>query len=381
MRDRIWLLTLIFALGCSAPHPQRHETNDARPQTSGLVSLPPDSPKLKQLRIQSVAVKEFPLDEVVAPGKVELNPNRISRVLPPLPGRVRQVLVRLGDAVQEGQPLLTIESREVGDALSAYLGAQAQLRQARAVAGKAEKDLVRLRDLYEHRAAALKDVIAAETELAQARASVEQAEAVAEEARHRLEMLGVDPARHTHEVVVRAPIAGKVLEISVAPGEYRNDTSAPLMTVADLSTVWVSSQVPESSIRLIHLGERIQIELAAFPGEIFEGRVRRIADLVDPQTRTVKVQAELDNRAGRLRPEMFGAIRHSHGRRTLPVVPAAALVRSDNETWVYREQSPGVFERVRVQCGESRNGLVPVFSGLRPADRVVAEGAVLLAGS
>jgi len=381
MRERIWLLAAMLALGCNAPRPQRPAANEARPQASGVVLLPPDSPKLRQLRTETVVLKEFPVAEVVAPGKVELNPNRISRVLPPMPGRVRQVLVRLGDAVREGQPLLTLESREVGDALSAYLGAQAQLQQVRAVEARAEKDLARVRDLYEHRATALKEVIAAESELAQARAAVQQAQAAAEEARHRLDLLGVDPAHHTHEVVVRAPISGKVLEISVAPGEYRNDTNAALMTVADLSTVWVSSQVPESSIRLIHLDERVEIELAAFPGEIFQGRVRRIADLVDPQTRTVKVQAELENRQGRLRPEMFGSIRHTHGYRLLPAVPSSALVRADSETWVFLERAQGRFERVRVECGDARGDWAPVLAGLKAGDRVVSQGAVLLAGS
>jgi len=377
---RLWPgALLLLALGCNRTPEAPPEVRTAT--AAGRIILPPDSPKLQQLRVETVTLKEFPVAEVVAPGKVELNPNRISRVLPPLAGRVRQVLVRLGDAVQEGQPLLTLESREVGEALAAYLQAQAQLRQARSALGKAEKDLARLRDLYEHRAAALKEVIAAENELAQAQAALEQAEAGALEARHRLDLLGVDPARHTHEVAVRAPIAGKVLEIAVAPGEYRNDTSAPLMTIADVSTVWVSSQVPENAIRFIEVGEQVEIELAAFPGEVFRGRVRRIADVVDPQTRTVKVQAELENRQGRLRPEMFGSIRHTHGYRLLPAVPSSALVRADSETWVFLERAQGRFERVRVECGDARGDWAPVLAGLKAGDRVVSQGAVLLAGS
>jgi cobalt-zinc-cadmium efflux system membrane fusion protein len=78
------------------------------------------------------------------------------------------------------------------------------------------------------------------------------------------------------------------LEIAVAPGEYRNDTNASLMTIADLKTVWITSNVPESRIRLIQVGERVDIELAAYPGEVFRGQVKRIADTVDPETRTIK---------------------------------------------------------------------------------------------
>jgi len=371
---------ILLCTACQRSGPPPVSNAHAETRTAGMVILPPDSPRLRELGLSTVELRQFPVAEVVAPGKVELNPNRISRVLAPLVGRIRQVLVHLGDAVQEGQPVVIIESREVGDALAAHLQVKAQLNQARSLLAKAEKDLARLRDLYEHRAVALKEVLAAETELAQAQAGVEQAQAAAEEARHRLDLLGVDPAHHTHEITVRAPISGKVLEIAVAPGEYRTDLAAPLMTIADLSTLWVTSQVPESSIRLIEVGERVEIELTAFPGEIFEGRVRRIADVVDPQSRTVKVQAELDNRRGRLRPEMFGTIRHTHGWRSLPAAPATAIVRAGDQAWAYVERGPGRFERVPVECGETRNGMVAILAGLKAGDRVVSRGAALLSG-
>ena len=98
------------------------------------------------------------------------------------------------------------------------------------------------------------------------------------------------------------------------------------MTIADLSTVWVSSQVPETYIRFIQLGERVEIRLVAYPDETFEGRVLQIADTVDPQTRTVKVHAEMDNPQGRFRPEMFGSIHHIESMARMPVVPAGAVI-------------------------------------------------------
>lgn len=379
MKRRMAVALALLCAGCSRPG----GSPDSRPATGenpmGWVTFAPDSPHLRELRVESVTLKEFPVAEVVAPGKLELNPNRVSRVLLPAPGRVRRVLVGLGDAVREGQPLVVLESREAAEALAAWRQVQAQLRQARASLAKAEKDLERLRDLYHHRAAALKDVLAAENELAQARAAVEQAEASAAEARHRLDLLGVDPDRPVAEIAVRAPISGKVLEVSVAPGEHRTDTASPLMVIADLSTLWATSHVPENQIRLIHLGERVEVELTAFPGEIFQGRVRRIADTVDPQSRTVKVQAELANPHGRLRPEMFCTIRHTHAWRPMPAVPASAIVRAGEQTWVFAERAPGRFERVLVECGEVRDGMVAVLAGLKVGDRVVSRGAALLA--
>src|SRR5262249_50029812 len=182
-----------------------------KPETT-QVSLPPDSPKLKRIRVALVQLAEVPLDEVVAPGKIEINPNRLSRVLMPVPGRIRQVLVRLGNAVREGTPLLRIESPEVSAATSAYRQAEAAVNRAQAGLVKADADLSRLRDLYENRAVAKKEVISAESLQAQAKADLDQAQASKSEAQRRLEILGLKLGEFGQEVVVRAPMTGKVLE-------------------------------------------------------------------------------------------------------------------------------------------------------------------------
>jgi cobalt-zinc-cadmium efflux system membrane fusion protein len=177
---------------------------------------------------------------------------------------------------------------------------------------------------------------------------------------------------------VNAPISGKVLEMTVVPGEYRNDTNASLITIADLSTVWVSSDVPESQIRFIENGERIDVNLTAYPGDTFHGRVTRIADTVDPQTRTIKVHAEMDNGHGRLRPEMFCTIRHTEAVRKLPVAPAAAVVQEGGKTVVWVERGPGHFQPVEVKADGRVDNRIAIVAGLRAGDRVVVDGAMLL---
>jgi cobalt-zinc-cadmium efflux system membrane fusion protein len=152
------------------------------------------------------------------------------------------------------------------------------------------------------------------------------------------------------------------------------------MTIADLSTLWVTSQVSESYIRFVQVGERVEITLVAYPGESFEGRVSRIADTVDPQTRTVKVQAELENRGGRFRPEMFGSIHHVESTATIAVIPAAAVVQEGDRAVVFVEQAPGHFEERRVSVGKSAGDLVRVLSGVTPGESIVVDGVMLLKG-
>ena len=175
-------------------------------------------------------------------------------------------------------------------------------------------------------------------------------------------------------------MAGKILELAVTAGEYRNDTSAPLMTIADLSSVFMAADVPESQIRLVTRGETVKITLSAYPGEVFSGTVARIADVVDPQTRTIKVRALLNNSKGRLRPEMFGEIRHEETFRRVPLVPSGAIIQADKQSIVYREKSPGVYEPVAVTFGKQDGDRIPVITGIAEGDRIVVDGGMLLKG-
>ncbi|MCE5309979.1 MAG: efflux RND transporter periplasmic adaptor subunit [Acidobacteriales bacterium] len=342
------------------------------------VNLAPDSPQLSRLQTGAVELAEVPVDPVTSPGKVEANPNRTAHVLLPVAGRVRSVEVRIGDYVKQGQTLLTVESPDVDAAISAYMQAQAAVTQARAALVKAQADADRARDLFEHRAVAQKEVLNAEALLAQSKAALDQALAGGEQCRRRLQILGVRPGQFGQSVAVLAPISGKILDMSVVPGEYRNDTSSPLVTIADLGSVWVTADVPETSIRYIQLGERLDVDFEAYPGESFRGRVTRIADVVDPQTRTIKVRAEIANRDGRFRPEMFCRIRHSEALERKPVVPASAVVMQEGKNVVWRLMAPGSFERVAVQTGVHMGDRVAILSGLSAGDKVVVDGTMLL---
>lgn len=344
----------------------------------GTVTIPPNSPKLNEIRVAEVKTAIVPFDEVVSPGKIETNPNLVSRVVLPLAGRVDTVLVRLGDAVRRGDPLLTVESPDADATASACQQARAGLTQARANLNKAQADYDREKDLFQHNAVAQKDVLTADNALAQAKAAVEQAEAGVQQADRKALLLGLKPGVFGQKLTVSSTISGKVLDMSIAAGDYRNDTTQAVMTIADLSTVWVSSDVPESSIRFIKVGEPVDVQLTAYPSETFHARVRRIADTVDPQTRTIKVRAEIDNPHEQLRPEMYGTIRHTDAMRNLPVVPVGAVVQGDGKSSVWVELSPGRFRPVEVKTGERYGDVLPVLGGLQAGTRIVVDGAMLL---
>jgi membrane fusion protein, heavy metal efflux system len=360
--------------------------SSTRPEETPLVVVPTDSPRFKQLRIEPVRQQAFPTDEVVAPARVTTNPNRISRVLPPVQGRVLKVFVRLGDTVTEGQPLVTLASPDADAAISTYLQTDATLRQAKVTLAKAETDLQRARNLLQYQAIAEKDVLAAQNDVATARAALETAEATRSQALRKLTLLGLKPSDLQQAVAVSAPIAGVVTDINVVPGDYRaavasaGDITTPLMSISDLSTVWVSSDVPEPFMRLIHVGERVEISFVAYPGETFTGRVARIGTMLDAQSRTLKVHVDLPNPQRKFVPEMFGTIRHAGPSREMPVVPAAAIVQEYGRSAVFVERGPGQFERRLVTTGVRNGDLVAIVSGLDANSRVIVDGAILLKG-
>ncbi|HXJ41079.1 MAG TPA: efflux RND transporter periplasmic adaptor subunit, partial [Bryobacteraceae bacterium] len=280
--------------GCGKLRDKQSAANEGRPAAapsstgSQVVVVPPDSPQAKQLRVEPVRAEAIPTDEVAAPARVVINPNRISRVLPPVQGRVVAVSARLGDNVAEGQSLVTIDSPDADTAISNYLQTDSAVRQARAAVTKTQADVQRAKNLLPFQGISEKDAQAAENDFATAQSSLETAQATHDQALRKVNLLGLKPEGFEQDYVVRAPIAGAITEINVAPGDYRSavaspgDIATPLMSIADLSTVWVACDVPEPSIRLVHVGDAVEINLVAYPGETFTGRVARTATTLDP---------------------------------------------------------------------------------------------------
>lgn len=380
------------SMGCGGPPASDAARRPGIAAASNVIVIPPDSPRLATIRVEPLQLATMSAEEVVTPGRIEINPNRISRVTLPGAGRITRVLVKTGDQVSAGEPLLVMESPEAQDAASAYAQgesavaqAAASLTQANLATAKAKADHDRALDLYEHDAIAYKELLNAESVYLQAKAAAEQAAAAVEQARaalqlslKRLQLLGLKPGDERMEVSVRAPLPGRVLDLAVVAGEFRPDPAAPVMTIADLRTVWLISDVPENSLRLVRVGETVEISLDAYPGEVFRGRAARIADTLDPRTRTARVVVELDNPQGRLKPEMFGRVRHSDVETRTPALPVGAVVQDGSRTIVYVERTRGEFEVRVVVAGRRSGDLIAIAEGVQPGERVVVDGVMLL---
>ncbi len=337
------------------------------PAPPGVVRLGADSPKLRYLSVDTVGVRR---ERVVAsfPAEVVMDEDHSVRVASPVNGRITRLLAEPGDHVAAGQPLARIAS---GDAAQA----QSDLAKAEAALAQSSAALERARDLYAHHVIALKDLQQAESDERQARAERDRAEAS-------LRRLDASGDAVSGEYVLRAPLRGDVVDRNANPGaEVRSDGAQTLFTISALDTVWLAISVFQRDLPEVRRGDRVVFTTDAAPGRRFEARVIRVSSALDPQTRTATLRAVLPNPGRLLRTQVIGEARlMARDDSHLPVVPTQALVTRGPDTVVFVEEAPGRFVRRTVRVSEDDGQTALIAAGLRPGERVVTRGSILLAG-
>jgi membrane fusion protein, heavy metal efflux system len=354
------LLLLLAACGKgkpAAPAPDMYERDGTK------VVVPEGSPLRSRIKVEA-ATEQNIQSQLLATASVESDPARLARISPPLAGRVEKLLVHLGDRVEKGQPLLLLNSPDLGQARADYVKARSGLAQS-------QKTYARQKDLNEHG-------IGAQRDLEQAEADRTVAQSELERARKRLEQLGVNVDAAPGPLVVRSPITGRVVDLAVTGGEFKNDPNAVLMTVADLSTVWLTASVQEKDVRRVKVGDQATAVFSSYPDERFVGKVFSVADLLDLDTRSVKVRVAMDNAEGRFKPGMFATVRFAGTSMPRVVVPTTALVLRGDESFAFVEVAPWVFEAHRVSTGQQQGDVTVITEGLDAGTRVVTAEAVVL---
>jgi membrane fusion protein, heavy metal efflux system len=329
------------------------------------VVVPDGSPVRSALTIAPVAFKDIRRD-LILPAVVEADPGRTVKVMPPVAGRVVSLKVQLGERVGQGQELLVLDSGDLAQAFS-------DDEKARTMLTLTKQSLDRQLGLEKSGGAAVKDREQAQSDYAQAQSELARAET-------RLRSIGVSPdqGEKSRLLSVKAPMAGSIIDLQVAPGAFLNDATAAIMTIANLETIWVTADVPESDTALVSKGQAVDVVFTAYQGEVFKGRVLFVSDVVDPDTRRTKVRIAFDNANIRLRPGMFANVSFYAPNQNVPVVPTSALVLKDNLNQVFVETAPWTFEARTVDIGFQQDDEVVLTGGLRADDRVVVRGGVLL---
>lgn len=355
--------------------------SDATKETPPAVTVQPDAdPSLVQVRNPSA----FPLvaaANYAAPTKLNatgtVNPD-ISRTIPVISiasGRVVAVHVRLGDSVKKGQLLMEVQSSDVAAAFSTYLKAvndehltQTQLDRAKRLLDKGAIPVSQLEIAQNAEDDAKSALVAAEQQL---------------------HVLGVDKDHPTETVKVTAPASGIIIAQNVTDAAAAGVTysgSANAFTIADLSRVWVVCDVYENDLAQVHLGEKAEVRLTAYPGKVLTGVISDIGAVLDPTIRTAKVRIEVANPGTLMRVGMFAtATFFGKATETRASVPATAILHLHDRDWVYVPASgaipaegAGNFRRVAVDAGEMLpGGMQEIRSGINIGQQVVTNALTL----
>ncbi|WP_295457138.1 efflux RND transporter periplasmic adaptor subunit [uncultured Thiodictyon sp.] len=327
--------------------------------------FPADAPQLTFLQIMPVEARPEPLVEPLN-ARIIYNDNVTARIFSPLAGRVTKISVEPGQQVKTGGELAALDSPDYAQAVADRLKAQADVLHKHQVFERSTL-------LYEAKGLARKELEAAE-------ADWHQAEAEEARAKARMKNLSASSPNESGQFILRAPISGTVTERQINVGsEVRTDATIPLFVITDPTRLWVQVDLPEQQLNKVEIGRLMTIEVDAYPGEVFRGRVSVIAGALDPVTRRIQVRCEVDDPSRRLKPEMFARaapIQTENG--SLPRVPNAALFTQGLYSFLFVESSPGVLQRRRVVPSSQGSEFTYIKYGLAPGERVVTTGALLL---
>lgn len=335
------------------------------PKKEGGLALSPEEVQRAGIKLETVTAQAF-ADAITVTATIRPNQDKIARVAPRVEGRIISVAVGLGDPVKSGQALAVLDSLAIGEAQSALQHAQSNHRVAQADFKRAE--------------ALSADEIIPQREFLRAKSDLEKASAELRATEDKLRLLGgsakVGSASSTF--ALNSPLSGTVIQKKATVGEL-GTPSEPLFTVADLSRVWIEANLTEDALTKVQRGAAATVTVAAYPGEKFQGRVTVVASLLDKDSRTVPARIEVENKDGRLKPEMFASatIDTNGAKREAMSVPDAAILLLQGQPTVFVVKGEG-YEARAIEPGEKLQGRTVLKSGVATGEKVVVSGAYAL---
>jgi RND family efflux transporter MFP subunit len=298
--------------------------------------------------------------------------------VPRISGRLETVSVRLGDRVSRGQRIAKIEDREIVEqvkqAEASFAVAAATIRQREADLKLAQTNLERSKNLFERQLIPKQTYDDTEARYQAAVAQIDLAQAQFAAAQARLDELKINLSNTT----ITSPVNGFVGSRTLDPGAWVTPNSA-FMSLVDITTVRLVANVVEKDLRRVSQGLSADVEVDAYPGEHFTGRVAHMAPVLDPATRTAQIEIEIPNPSSRLKPGMYAKVTFTVDKREKAlVIPANALVDVGGKRGVFLPASGETAKFQPIEPGVATPELVEVIAGLAEGDRIITTGAAAL---
>lgn len=303
--------------------------------------------------------------------------NATVQVVPKVGGRLEAVNVRIGDTVAQGQIIARIEDHEIREqvrqAEAAFEVSKATIRQREADLTFAQTSLDRAKNLFDRQLVPRQSLDDADARQQAAAAQLDLARAQNNQSAARLQELRLTLGN----TVIRSPVTGFVGQRFLDAGGFAS-TGSPVFSVVDIRLVRLVANLVERDLRRVRTGTPAAVEVDAFPGETFSGRVARVAPVFDPQTRTAQMEIEVPNPTGRLKPGMYARVSLRVAQKPDAIaVPRNAIVERPGERGVFVVDGQTARYR-RVDVGIQAPDKVEIVAGVREGERVVTTGSAAL---
>jgi cobalt-zinc-cadmium efflux system membrane fusion protein len=332
-----------------------------------------DAPAALQNTIALETITESVLqDSLRASGRVSVNENHLAKIGPSISGRVLEVRANVGQEVTRGQILAFMHSTQLSDAQANYLKAKSQVELKRLFVERSRK-------LYEEGIISLLNLKERESVLTEKEIELNAlADQLAVMGMHADDLQKLSRQKGVNSnIPITATINGSVIARHISVGQIV-EISDELFVVADLSEVWVVAEVPEKAATALELNAPADIDIPALAHLKLKGTLSFIAGTVDPDSRTIKIRIVLPNPGFRLKPEMLASISIQQPSPPVLTVAASAVVRDQNQDYVFVEIAPNRYSLRGVSLGDEVDGKRRVISGLSAGEKVVAKGSFQL---
>jgi len=318
-----------------------------------------------QQKIKLDTVRMEPVKNSISlSGKIEADEDKWIKVYPVVGGVVEEMKVNLGDYVTKGQTLVVIRSSEIAD----YQG---QLTFAQSAVRIAEKNLSSSREMLAGGLATEKDVVAAETDLDKAKADLKRIQ----------QTNAIYGSRPNAIQTITAPMSGYIIEKNVTEQmHYRVDGNQPFFVIANLEEVWVMANVFENDIARIRTGYDADIRVIAYPDKVFHGKVDRIFNILDPQSRVMKVRITIPNKDHLIKPEMFARINITYQADTsrMTAIPAGSIIFDKNKNYVMVYKDRCRIDTREVELYDTIGDKAYIRAGLQEGERIISQYQLLV---
>jgi len=302
------------------------------------------------------------LSEINLTGSIAADENKTVKIYPMVSGVAQNVQVQLGDVVSSGQTLAILRSAEMAGFTKDNISAEADLRSAK-------RNFESTEDLYKSGLASQKDFEQAQSDYKKAEAESKRAGAV----------VSINKS-NDQGYLVKSPIAGFVIEKNLADNtQVRADNSANLFTIADLSDVFVLINVYESDISNVQVGDPVKITTLSYPDQVFNGKIDKVYDILDPDNKVVKARVKIENPGNKLKPGMFAGVKiKAKSGENLPVIDTRSLIFDNDKDYVVVVDGKAKVHIQQIEIGKRVEDRAYIKSGLKPGDRIVASRQLYL---